>query len=207
MWWTLSSVFALVKSSLDFTLWQWHAYILESVLRLAGCCERVFLYHGENSPIKKPGKEKPFHNIQPNEEHSPGCRHVIVKVRFRCWFSQWTSRPFYVAELTNAFFFSSECTKLLIWPLLMFLLSLWWIFLKPNNCLFHLHGKLLRPHDVGSHQQLPNANGTLRINSKPFTCLTDVEINEGIAHICPWNSFLVNCPMNYGPLKKGEGTY
>ncbi len=34
---------------------------------------------------------------------------------------------FYVAELTSAFFFSSECTKLLIWPLRMFLLSLWWI--------------------------------------------------------------------------------
>ncbi len=33
--------------------------------------------------------------------------------------------------------------------------------LKPNNCLFHLHGE----HDVASQQQLPNANGTLRINS------------------------------------------
>ncbi len=26
------------------------------------------------------GKEKPFHNIQPSEEHSPGGRRVTVKV-------------------------------------------------------------------------------------------------------------------------------
>ncbi len=26
------------------------------------------------------GKEKPFHNIQPREEHSPGGRRVTVKV-------------------------------------------------------------------------------------------------------------------------------
>ncbi len=39
----------------------------------------------------------------------------------------WTSRPFYVAELTSAFFFFSKSIKLLIWPLLMFLLSIWWI--------------------------------------------------------------------------------
>ncbi len=36
------SVFALMKSSLDCRLWQWQAYLLESVLLLAGCCERVF---------------------------------------------------------------------------------------------------------------------------------------------------------------------
>ncbi len=92
------SVFALVMSSLDYRLWQWHTYILESVLLLAGCCERVFLYHGEGCPI--------IHHCCP----------------------PWTSRPFYVAELTSAFFFFfSECTKLLISPLQMFLLSLWWI--------------------------------------------------------------------------------
>ncbi len=40
--------------------------------------------------------------------------------------SPWTSRHFYVAEITSAFFFFfSECTKLWIWPLWMFLLSLW----------------------------------------------------------------------------------
>ncbi len=42
-----ASVFALVKSSLDCR----HVCLLESVLLLAGCCERVFLHHGEDSPI------------------------------------------------------------------------------------------------------------------------------------------------------------
>ncbi len=92
------SVFALVKSSIDCRPWQWHVYLLESVLLLAGCCERVFLYHREDSPI--------IHHCCP----------------------PWTSRPFYVAELTSAlFFFLRMSPKLLIWPLLMFLLSLWWI--------------------------------------------------------------------------------
>ncbi len=43
-----ASVFALVKSSLDCRLWQRHVCLLESVLLLAGCCERVFLHHGED---------------------------------------------------------------------------------------------------------------------------------------------------------------
>ncbi len=42
-----ASVFALVKSSLDCK----HVCLLESVLLLAGCCERVFLYNGADSPI------------------------------------------------------------------------------------------------------------------------------------------------------------
>ncbi len=42
-----ASVFALVKSSLDCR----HVCLLESVLLLAECGERVFLYHGEDSPI------------------------------------------------------------------------------------------------------------------------------------------------------------
>ncbi len=69
------SVFALVKSSLDCRFWQWHIYLLESVLLLAGCCERVFLYHGEDSLI--------IHHCCP----------------------PWTSMPFYIAELISAFFF------------------------------------------------------------------------------------------------------
>ncbi len=114
------SVFALVKSSLDCRLWQWHTCLLETVLILAGCCERVFLYHGEDPPI--------IHH----------------------WCPLWMSRPFYVAELTSAFFFFSECTRLLIWPLLIFLLSLWWIcfVFEANNRLFHLYGQILWLHDV-----------------------------------------------------------
>ncbi len=72
------SVFALVKSSLDCGLWQWHVYLLESVLHLAGCCERVFLYHGEDPPF--------IYHCCP----------------------LWTSRAFYVAELSSAFFFSQN---------------------------------------------------------------------------------------------------
>ncbi len=37
----------LVKSSLDCR----HVCLLESALLLAGCCERVFLHHGEDPPI------------------------------------------------------------------------------------------------------------------------------------------------------------
>ncbi len=40
------------------------------------------------------------------------------------------------------------------------------LFLKPNNYLFHFIW-ILWLHDVGSQQQLPNANGILRINSIP----------------------------------------
>ncbi len=38
-------------------------------------------------------------------------------------------------------------------------------------------------HDVGSQQQLPNANGTRRVNSRPFTCLTDVETQRSSPHL------------------------
>ncbi len=99
--------------------------------------------------------------------------------------------------------FLSECTKLLIWPLLIFLLSLWWIcfvlFLKPNNCLFHLYGELLWLHDVGSQQQLHTKN-----QLQTFYLLNWCRNNKGIAHICPWNGFWANCPITYGPLKKGR---
>ncbi len=70
LWWT-----HLVKSSLDCRHWQWHIYLLESVLLLTGCYERGFLYHGEDPTI--------IHQCCP----------------------LWTSRPFYVAELNSAFFF------------------------------------------------------------------------------------------------------
>ncbi len=69
------SVSAHVKSSLDCGPWQWHTYLLESVLLLDGCCERVFLYHGEDPPV--------IHHCCP-------------------------PLPFYVAELTSAFFFSQN---------------------------------------------------------------------------------------------------
>ncbi len=89
------SVFALVKSSLDCWLWQWHVCLLESVLLLVGYCERVFIYHGEDSLI------------------------IITVVR---------GRPgLLCCKAHQCCLSSSECNKLMIWPLLMFLLFLWWI--------------------------------------------------------------------------------
>ncbi len=72
LWWSLLLV-------VDFN----SDCLLESVLLLAGCCERGSLYHGEDSPI--------IHHCCP----------------------PWTS--------VRSFF--SEWTKLLIWPLLVFLSS------------------------------------------------------------------------------------
>ncbi len=73
-----ASEFALVKSSIDWGLWQWHVFLLQSVLHLAGCWERVFLYHGED-PL----------------------------AIYQCC-PLWTSRSFYVSELTHSFIFFSE---------------------------------------------------------------------------------------------------
>ncbi len=173
-----TSVFALVKSSLDCRLWQWHAYLLESVLLLAGCCERVFLYHEEDPPI----------------------------IHHCC--SLWTSRPFYVAELISAFFFYQnepncwfgqfECS--------CDLSNGFVLFLKSNNCLFHLHGEVIWLHDVRSQQQLPHANDTLRINPRPFTCLFDLEItiwNNHPEHAIKW---LLSQLSNYS-WKGGGGVH
>ncbi len=173
------SVFALVKSSLDCRLWQWHVYLLESVLHLAECCERVFLYHWEDPPI--------IHH----------CCSLWTSMRpfLCCWAHQRIL--FFSQNVPNCWFGYSECS--------CYLSDGFVLFLKPNNCLFHLYGELLWPHDVGSQQQLSNANVTLRISSRPFTCLIDVEIM--IVHICPWNGFWVSCPVTYGPLKQGGGTY
>ncbi len=89
------SVFALVKSSLDCRLWQRHIYLLESVLHLAECCERVFLYHREDPPIIQ-------HCCPP-----------------------WPYRPLICCWAHQCVLFFSECTKLLIWPLLMLLQFFW----------------------------------------------------------------------------------
>lgn len=72
----------------------------------------------------------------------------------------------------------SECTKLLIWSLLNFCyLSDGFFFFNPQDVPFHLHWELLCPHVVCS-QQLPNANTTPAINSKPFNCLIKERITR-----------------------------
>ncbi len=87
---------------------------------------------------------------------------------------------FYVAELTSAFFFFSQNVPN-YWfghECCCYLSDVFVLILKPKNHLFHLHAELLWLHDMGSQQQLPNANGKLGINSRPFTCLTDVDITK-----------------------------
>ncbi len=44
----------------------------------------------------------------------------------------------------------------------------------------------------------------LKSQFQTFYLLNWCRSNEGIAHICPWYGFWVNCPITYGPLKKGE---
>ncbi len=95
---------------------------------------------------------------------------------------------FYVAELGALFFFFRTVDLATSNVPAISLMDLF-CFLKPNNCLFHLYGELLWPHDVGSQQQLPNANGTLKGMK-----------NERIAHFYPWNGFWVNCPITYKPI-------
>ncbi len=81
---------------------------------------------------------------------------------------------FFSQNEPNCWFGHSECS--------CYLSGGFVLFLKPNNCLFYLHRELLWLHDVGSQQQLPNANVTLRIKSTPFTCLID-EIRRNSPHM------------------------
>ncbi len=74
-----------------------------------------------------------------------------------------------------SFFSQNVPVDLATLPFFMLSLLFIYFYLKPNNCLFHLHVEILWLHDVGSKQQLPNANGTLRIISRTFTCLIDVD--------------------------------
>ncbi len=125
-------VFVLVKSSLDCR----HIYLLESVLLLAGCGERVFLYHGEDSLI--------IHH----------------------WCPPWTSRPFYVSEITDAFFFY-QCTKLLIWPLLnvpaislMDLFCFWSLTIICFSCMESSFDHIMWVHSNSFQMQMAHLEST-----------------------------------------------
>ncbi len=88
-----------------------------------------------------------------------------------------------------------ECTKLLIWLLLILSLAL-----SLSRSLWNLT-ILFYLHDVVSEHQLPNTNGTLGINLRPFTCLIDVEKNEGITHNCP-SAFESTVQLHMNPWKE-----
>lgn len=66
---------------------------------------------------------------------------------------------------------------MLIWPLPKFLLSFWWIwgfFFQP----IHLHRQHFGQDIESSHEQLPNANTKLGINSRLFTSQICIEITR-----------------------------
>ncbi len=101
--------------------------------------------------------------------HPPLLFSVDIQTFLCCWAHQWV-----------LFFLRMYQTTDLATPnvpdiSLIYLFS-FFLVLNPNNCLFHLYGEIVWPHDVGSQQQLPNANHTLRIISRTFTCLIDGEI-------------------------------
>ncbi len=81
------SVFALVKSSLDCRLWQCHVYLLESVLILVGCCERVFSLPWRGS-----------------SDHPPLLSSVDVQAFLCCWVHQcflFFLRMYQTVDLAN----------------------------------------------------------------------------------------------------------
>ncbi len=94
----------------------------------------------------------------------------------------------------------------LIWPLLIFLLFLWWIccFWRLTIVCFTCMERWL--HDVGSQQQLPNANGTLITPTliQTFYLLNWCRNNEGTAHIIMSMKWLLSKLSNYlWSLEKG----
>lgn len=98
--------------------------------------------------------------------HPPLLSSVDIQAFLCCWAHQYV-------------LFLSHCTKQLIWPLLMFLLSLWWIFCFCSIRMAYFPCiEVLWPHVVCSQQLLPNANSTLGINSRSFTCFIDKEITN-----------------------------
>ncbi len=167
------SVFALVKSSLDCRLWQWHVYLLESVLLLAGCCERVFLYHGEVPLI--------IHHCCP----------------------LWTSRPFYVAELTSVPFSLGMyqtvdlATSNVPAISLMDLFCFWSLKIVCFTCMETSFDHMTWVHSFQMQMAHLKSNQT-------FYLLNWCRNNKGIAHNCPWNSFLVNFQLLVVPWKRGR---
>ncbi len=115
------SVFALVKSSLDCIFWQWHIYLLDSVLLLAGCYKRGFLYHGEDPSI--------IHHCCPLW---PSRSFVLLSspVHFsqnvqNCWFGH--SFPCYLSGGFDLFLNPNNC--------------LFYLFASSLDCMMWVHSK------------------------------------------------------------------
>ncbi len=157
-----ASVFALVKSSLDCR----HVCLLESVLLLAGCCERVFLHHGEDSPII-----------------------TTVVLRGRPGLSMFLSSP--VRSSFLRMYQTVDLAPNAPALSLMDLFCFWSLTIICFSCMER------------SFDRMMWFTATASKCKSTFTC-SWCRNNEGIAHICPWNSFWVNCPITYDPLKKGS---
>ncbi len=116
------SVFAL--DSLLLIVWQWHTYLLESVLLLAGCCERVLLYHGEDPLI--------IHHCCP----------------------LWTSRHLYVTELTSGFFFLRIYQTCWFGISLRDLFSFWSLTIVSFTCMERSFDRMMWVHSNSLQMQM-----------------------------------------------------
>ncbi len=99
-------------------------------------------------------------------DHPPLLSFVDIQAFLCCWAHQCVSflRMYQTVELATPNVPAIS---------LMDLICFWSL-----TIVFHLHGELFWLHDVGSQQQLPNANlrCILRINSRTFTCLIDTSV-------------------------------
>ncbi len=165
------SVFALMKSYLDCRLWQWHMYLLESVIIYRG----KILWSSTTFGLR--GHPSLFMSL---------------------------SSP------VHSFF--SEYTKLLIWPLLMFLLYICWIFfcfltltIVCFTCMESSFDHMMWVQSNSFQMQMAHLINTESQNKlQNLNLLNWCRNKEGIAHACPWNSFWVNCPITYVSFKRGE---
>lgn len=108
------------------------------------------------------------------EFFSQGKNSVII--HFRCL--PWSSRPFGVSELANAFFFLLFFQKKMYQIFYLanptvsaICLGDLFCFFQPNDSRLHLHWHFFGPHAESSKDQLPNANSTFVISSRPLICL------------------------------------
>lgn len=128
---------------------------------------------------------------------SPDCRlwqwysYLTVLDLSRCCEGERILRSstlIFLCSLPGTFF--NECTALFIWPLI----KVSAICLLGYLCLLNLHRHLFGPHIENSTQQLPNANSTFGINSRPFMCWI-CQIKRGKGHTWSSDWLSVNCPI------------
>ncbi len=77
------------------------------------------------------------------------------------------------------------------WSLIVFMVSPAWRAPLTTRCGFRATASKCKWHTLNQLQT--------------FYLLNWCRNNEGIAHICPWNGFWVNCQITYSPFKKKGG--